>query len=406
MRKLRLVARYEYRKATRRRSFWFATLGVPLLFVVIIGIVVVVSLRTGEEGAVGYIDESGVLAGAPPAAAGEAGASDGLVFQPYPDRESAEAALRAGEVRAVYLLPQDYLSSGRATLLYADREPSDRVQSAFAELIKSRLVAGFPPEVQARLLEGPAALDFRTADGRVETAGSGLARFIFPLVVGMFFLVTVMGSAGYLLQAVTDEKENRTMEIMTTSLSAEQLVVGKAVGLIGVSLTQVLVWLVVGVVALAAASPFVTALQSLTVPWDFLGLAVLFFLPSFVLEAALIIIIGAVVTDLGQGQQLSGILQFIFCLPLFCIPLVMNSPDSPVLVVLTLFPLTSFLGIALRWGATLLPWWQVALSFVLTAGAAGGMLLVAPRVFRRGMLRYGQRMSLRGVFQALRVGKA
>ena len=65
MQKLWLVARYEYLKAVRRRSFVLATLGVPLLIVAMVGVVSVLAMRTGVEGPVGYVDQSGVLASVP-----------------------------------------------------------------------------------------------------------------------------------------------------------------------------------------------------------------------------------------------------------------------------------------------------------------------------------------------------
>lgn len=407
MGKLWLVARYEYLKAVKRRSFLLATLGLPFLIIVVVGVASMLATRTGVEGPVGYVDESGILASVPAPPADQTSTATGEpVFRPYPDRATAEAALAAGDIQGVYLIPADYLASGKVTLLYDKRVPSDRVQTAFAALIRPQLAAGLPPQVQERLLKGPAELMFQTLDGRVESETSGLLRLVFPVAVALFFVLAVMASAGYLLQAVTEEKENRTMEIMTTSLSAEQLIIGKAVGLIAVSLTQVVIWLVVGAVALIAAGQSISALKAVQVPWGFVGIAVLFFVPSFVLEAGIITTIGAAVTDLRQGQQISGFLQFTFWLPFFFLGLVFGSPDSPVLVVLSLFPLTSLSTIALRWGATVLPWWQLVTAWVLVAGSALGMLMVAPRVFRRGMLRYGQHMKLGGLVEAVLARKA
>ncbi len=403
MHKLWLVARYEYLKAVKRRSFLFATLGIPFLIIVVVGVVSMLATRTGAEGPVGYVDQSGILASVPAPPADQTTTPTGEpVFRPYPDRAAAEAALEAGDIQAVFLLPADYLEGGEVVLLYESRAPSDRVQNAFADLIRPQLVADASPEVQERVMSGPAELVFQTTGGRVETGESGLLRLLFPVAVALFFVIAVMASAGYLLQAVTEEKENRTMEIMTTSLSAEQLVVGKAVGLIAVSLTQVLIWLVVGAVALVAAAQSVPALREVRVPWDFVGISILFFLPSFVLEAGIITAIGAAVTDLRQGQQISGFLQFTFWLPFFFLGMVVGSPDSPVLVALSLFPLTSLSTIALRWGATVIPWWQIVVAWLLIAGSAFGTLMVAPRIFRRGMLRYGQHMKLGGLVDAVR----
>ena len=116
----------------------------------------------------------------------------------------------------------------------------------------------------------------------------------------------------------------------------------------------------------------------------------------------MVVTLGVAVTDTRQGQQLAGAISILFLLPLFFSPLLGSDPDGPLMVALTLFPTTSLLTIAIRWGATVVPLWQLILSWVILAGCAGFALWAAPKVFRRGMLRYGQRMTLRSVFDAIR----
>jgi ABC-2 type transport system permease protein len=88
--------------------------------------------------------------------------------------------------------------------------------------------------------------------------------------------------------------------------------------------------------------------------------------------------------------------------PFFFIVLIFTNPDSPILVALTLFPTTSMMTIAMRWGVTTIPAWQLGLSFVLLVAAAVGSVWLAARVFRSGMLRYGQPISLAGLIEFVR----
>lgn len=352
------------------------------------------------------MDESGILASLPSSGVDvTVPPLSKILFRPYKDRAAAEEALRTGQVEAYFVLPSTYAARGEIVLICESHPPSQQVRSAFANLIRPRLIADLPEGTKRRLLDGPGAVFYETPDGRLQRGRGDFSSFVFPMAAGVFFLISVMASAGYLLQAVTDEKENRTMEIMVTSVSAEQLVLGKAIGLTGVALSQVLVWLLVGLLALASAGQLVHALTGLAVPWGFAGLAFLFFVPSFVLEAGIMTIIGAVVTDLRQGQQIAGMVQLVFWLPFFFIGLVLSAPDSPVLVALTVFPLTSMVSVALRWGATDLPSWQLALSWCVTAATAGAVLFAAPRVFRRGMLRYGRHLDIASVLEAVRARK-
>jgi len=88
--------------------------------------------------------------------------------------------------------------------------------------------------------------------------------------------------------------------------------------------------------------------------------------------------------------------------PFFLIALIMAQPNSPLTIVFTLFPPTAFLTVVLRWSVSQVPWWQLIASWVLLVAAAGFSLWCAARILRAGMLRYGQRLNLRGVLAALR----
>jgi ABC-2 type transport system permease protein len=201
---------------------------------------------------------------------------------------------------------------------------------------------------------------------------------------------------------VADEKENRTMEIMITSVTPLELIGGKALGLMAVTLSQIALWVATLVVGLFVASRYVEVLQNITVPWSLLLVVALFFLPAYALVTGLMTAIGSAVTQVQQGQQIAGILNLLFLLPLFLIVLFLNDPNSPLLVALTLFPTTSFMTVTMRWGLTIIPAWQLVLSWLILAGTAVVSIWAASRIFRAGMLHYGQPLNLQATLSALR----
>jgi ABC-2 type transport system permease protein len=192
---------------------------------------------------------------------------------------------------------------------------------------------------------------------------------------------------------------------MVTSVSTNQFIGGKAIGLIGVALTQVLLWTVVIIGGLAVASRFVDGLGALTVPWSLMGVLALYLVPLFALASSMVLTLGVVSVDSSQNQQVASGMSILFLLPLVFSPLVATNPDGPVMVALTLFPTTAPLTIAARWGATVVPVWQLILSWVILAGCAAFGLWATPRVFKVGMLRYGRRMSLRAVVRTMGASK-
>jgi len=120
----------------------------------------------------------------------------------------------------------------------------------------------------------------------------------------------------------------------------------------------------------------------------------------------MMITIGSMVTEMEHGQQISGLFNLLFTLPFFVFVLLISNPDHPILIALTLFPTTSMMTIAMRWGLTTVPAWQLALSFALLLGAGLASVWVASRVFRLGMLRYGQPLSFASLLKLLRPAAA
>lgn len=407
MHKLWLVARHEYLRYTKARGFVLVTLGLPAGLVLVMGISILVAVNSGKGlNTVGYVDQVGVIGAVArsegAADAGTLSTSGTTRFAAYANVAEARPALGAGEIQALYVLPQDYLASGIVQVYYWAKRPSDGVLEDFKGLLRSSLVTGLPEDRRVRALAGPTDVIMRPLDGKGEDAMRRGLGFVIPMALGMFFLFSIMSTTGYLLQAVTEEKENRMVEVTTTSLSANQLIGGKTAGIVAVALTQVFVWVALGVLGLVVGARFLGPLRELHVSATFVITMVLFFVPSYVLAAGIIVALGAVVTDFQQGQQISGVLMTFFLMPLYLLALVFGNPNSPVLVFFTLFPTTSFSMVAFRWGATIIPLWQLAVGWVVLVLSATAAAVIAPRVFRRGMLGYGRRLSLRGVMEAAR----
>jgi len=394
-----LIAKHEYRKLVSKRSFLFATLGIPLLMALVIGISIIFSLSNQSDKPLGYVDQAGVLTQSP--MAGMQGESATIEIRSFPDEASARNALEQGEIQAYYQVPAGYPGEGQVELFYWDAAPPQAAREAFSRFLSANLSAGQPPAVQARLAEGP-SITVRTLDGSRQISSGNFVNLLLPFLGAFLFFFTVMTSAGYLLQVVADEKENRTMEILITSLSPEQLIGGKAIGLMGVSLTQLGIWLLAIAVGFMIGGRFLEPLRTIRIPWGFVLVAALYFLPAFGLMAAMMTAIGGAVTEMRQGQQIAALLNLLFILPMLLSMLVFTDPDSPVLLIFTLFPTTSFVTVMLRWTTGAIPFWQLAASWTLLVGVAVLGIWASARIFRAGMLRYGQSLDLRAALSAVR----
>jgi ABC-2 type transport system permease protein len=402
MRKLWLVAKHEYVKVTRKRSFLFGTLAMPLFFVVITIFAIIMVLVTEDRRPIGYVDLAGVVTTVTQLPPNESGPQP-VELRAFSGETQARAALDAKQIQAYYILPSDYLTAHKVQLVYWDKAPSSPAQRDFDDLIRANLVANLPKAVAQRAQNG-VELTARSADGQQEVSGESIANIIVPFFIGLFFSIVVLSSGTYMLQAVVDEKENRTIEVMTTSLTPGQLIGGKAAGLMAVALTQIAILSITIVLALVVGAQFVEALRAIRIPWSMFFTLAMFFVPTFALIAGMMITIGSMVSEMRQGQQIAGALNMLFTLPFFFIVVFFSAPNSTLATILTIFPTTSFLTIALRWSMTTIPVWELIVGWILVVASAITMIWVAARVFRMGMLNYGQRLDMKTVVRALRTG--
>lgn len=399
MRNFWLIAKHEYLNTVTRRGFLILLAAVPLGIVALIGMSIFVERMSQDTTPIGYVDQAGFLD--PSLHAALPDATERIQIRSFADEEAARAALEQGQIQGYYVFPPDYLSSLQTDVYFLEDEPSGDAWEDLEEFVRVNLVSSYPAEVQERLLDGPSVTVHDTASNRTFSE-SEIANIILPFVATFLFFFATMSSAGYMLGVVASEKENRTVEVMMTSVTPEQLIGGKTLGLLAASLTQLAAYLVVGIIGLQIAAAYVPELQQVEMPWGYLGVMALFFFPSYALITGMMVALGAAVTHMEQGQQAAGLLNLLFVLPLFILPVLFSSPGHPLIVAFTVFPTTSFLTISLRWGLGTVPWWQIGLAWCLLVATAALSIWAAARVFRAGMLRYGKPLSLRAVVAAVR----
>ena len=399
MHKIWLVAKSEYLKRVAKKSFLLGTLLIPILFAFIIGITIFIIDRDKNTNPLGYLDLSGILLDSRNLKIDQ---DDRVELIPFNDKGSGLTALENGEIQALYIISGDYLVTRKVELYYWDEYPDRSTQNQFDDFIRNSLLPDEPDSIQTRIIEG-FDLTLRSADGKRQfDEDVGFIVIIFPLAIAMFFFFSVMSASGYFLQAITDEKENRTMEIIITSLSPGQLMSGKTLGLIGVALTQITIWLLSTIFAWFAAQKMFPEIQGVDLPWDILFVFILFFIPSFILIGGMMAAIGSSVTELQEGQQIAGILNLLFTFPLFLSALAFADPNSPLLVLMSFWPTTSFLTITIRWGLTVIPFWQIIISWLILVITGAITIWASARIFRVGMLQYGQRLTSKTVISSLK----
>jgi ABC-2 type transport system permease protein len=267
----------------------------------------------------------------------------------------------------------------------------------FYDLLSVNLLRDVDPAVAARL-EAGAEVTVQSVDGRRSISTGDWFSVLLPFIAGLVFMIAMFTSGGYLMQAVVEEKENRTMEVILTSVSPNQFMAGKIIGNTAVGLTQLMAWMLFIVAGILVGRNYADFLRGVQISSQSVILFIVVLLPSFVTVAALMAAVGATVTEAREGQQVTGLIGLPVWIPYMLVGVILGSPNSPVAVFLSMLPLTAPLAILMRDGVTILPAWQIGLSALIQVLAAVGAIWVAGRAFRLGMLRYGKRLKWREIF--------
>ena len=256
MNKTVLILKHEFRQTIKRKGFVIMTLAFPLIGLLIIGIYQIVQGRDtppalDEEVAIGYIDEVGGFND-------YINQSGGITFVAYQTEEKAIGALLAEDISEYFIIPLDYVSDGVITryTLEKEVEPPDEIRWAMKSFLLSNLLEGQTSLEITERVKAPLELYSIRLDetGGVATEQGGVGAFIIPFLFGFLLIIAIFSSSGYLLQGLGEEKENRIMEILLSSVSTRQLLTGKVLGLGAAGLVQMVVWLISAVFLVRLAS--------------------------------------------------------------------------------------------------------------------------------------------------------
>ena len=387
------VAKYEYTRHVKKKNFWITLFAVPIGFLLIILITVVITVASINTDPVGYVDQAGLIT-QPQVKPEKASFFEPFIpLVPYVDEAAARRAAEAGQIQGYFVIPEGY-EDAYQLIYYFNKPLTSEIRTEINALLRTNLLAGEVLPNAERLSEGSHFIQ-KSLDGTRTVGENESIKIIIPLVVSVLFVIAVMSSGGYLLQALVEEKENRTMEIVVTSVSPNQLMAGKIIGNLSVGLTQLLVWMAIAALVLIGFGDRIPFMQNLQIPWEELILSLLLMLPAFVFTSALMAIIGSTVTESQEASQVTGLITLPIFLPYYFLSFILQNPNGTFARILSYFPMSAPLAMSTRIAITNVPTWEIILVFVIMILFSLLMIWLAGRAFRQGMLQYSKRVSLK-----------
>lgn len=390
MSKVWLVAEQQFKKEVFQRGFLLALIAMPLFLGFTVAMGWLGERMRQQDTTLGYVDEGNALGTIP------ATIAERVILVRYDTPAAARAALEAGQIDAYYTLPPDYPQSQRTELVTMQGLDGDAAW-AFHQAVRRKLLAGEPEAVAARALAGPDMAVHATSLNKTVTMGlPGLNEFL-PLIVAAIFAFLVMTVAATLMEAMAAEKQNRTIEIVVSSIAPGQMMAGKIIGVVGMALLLAASWVTI-LLVFAWFGANVMAwdwLQGISIDGRDLALLLMTALPTFVFMAALMVALGATVVDTREAQQLGAAAFLITFAPIYLFFVFADNPNGPLAIAFSLFPLTSVTTLAVRSMFMQVPTAQFLAAALIALVSAVVMIWLAGRLFRAYMLRYGQGLRWR-----------
>ncbi|QEG22420.1 ABC transporter permease [Mariniblastus fucicola] len=438
------VAWHEFWFTVRKKSYYLVTLGMPLLALGYLGIITLIIAMTvpGEISRMskptGLIDQSGILTaeGAP-----LADAVPGEVFEiqqtddasnDVPEElkkltgdtdinrffeqkvvlldsvDAGRAELEDESWKAIVVIPPDYIESGQVEVYTrrSDLFGSSMKTGWLSKMIRHEILkkTELTENEVERIRNFAQATKFEiNSEGKFEEVNllsKGLSMGI-PLAVAGLLVLALMMNASALLASIAEEKENKVMEVIVSSVSADDLLFGKVLGIVCAGLLQIAIWMV-----MVSVIPIILqTVMNEFVDYDINVLQLLisgvFMVMGFLFYGSLLAGMGSLGSTYKDCQQLSAAVIICACVPMMMPTVFISDPNAMVPRVLSMIPFFSPIGMTLRLGSGDIALWEAAVSFLILAVSTWFAIKIAARLFRAGTLMRGKPPGIREIWKVL-----
>ncbi len=421
MRKVLAVIRREFVERVRQKWFWVMALLGPLFFGAIIFLPTLM-MRGGGLKNIAVVDGTSQGLGERVTAALDRAVTPDThrVFHavrvPAGDRviDSLTAEVEAKRLEGFLILTDALVDSGRAEYQASNVSSFTAIETIERNLTQivfaTRLEReGVNPTVvtRARL---PVALGTQKIAGGRATKESAAQSFSLAYFMAIILYTAILIYGINVMSSVLEEKTTRVVEVLVSSLRPFQLMLGKLIGVGAVSIFQFLIWAVSARYLLSTRKHLGgggggDAGQVFQIPHVSLATAVVFvayFLGGFFLYSAMFAAVGAISSNEQEARQTQQPVSVLLMVSFFAMFAMINDPNSPLAVTLSLMPFSAPIAMPVRWAAGSLPVAEVVLSLGILFASVALVTWVASRIYRVGILMTGKRPNLKELVRWVR----
>jgi len=408
MSKLQSVIRHEYLTIVRQASFWIVMIAIPAL----LGIVFALTFLGNQSSAsriqeltkdiknVAIVDSSGVINQ-------RVVAANKLQLSPVDQTEALRKDVQDGKKTALIVYPADLKKAANYKIYLStnDITQTTTVSSLADNLLRTSLFVPLGSAEVVALAQNGASSTITTYENGKESAG--LNAYIAPGLFIILFYIIFAFSISYMLASVSEEKENRSMEMVLTYVKPRTLIMGKLLAVSLVSLTQVAFFGIIGVAALLILRQTGTdiplpfgidiakiAFEPLT---TFFGLA--FLIVGFLMYAGFMTATAAAAPSAKEANSFSSVFFIGAFIPFYFVAMIATDPKNPIVTFITYFPLTSPVVNLIRNTVDNLGPVQSTISLLVLTTFAVLSIWIAVRAFKLGALEFNQAIKFSKLFK-------
>jgi len=310
------------------------------------------------------------------------------------------AGIRDRRIEGFFVIPKDIEERGKVEFRsenVGNIRDQERFSRSLSDIITQRRLekAGFDAAKVKSLLRDIDVKTIKISEKGEEKESGFLETFFSGYIFIMMLMFLVITSGQMLVRSVVEEKANRIVEVLISSCSSRELMSGKILGLTMLGFATISFWVLILVgVNLSMEKPFVN--------FDNLALMLTYFVLGYLFFAAVFVATGAPLSTEQEAQQVTSYVSIILVFPIALAVPAMQNPDSMMVKILSLIPFLTPTMMTLRLSIQMPALWEIVLSIVLLAASTVGMMWVASKIFRIGILVTGKKPNLKEIWRWIR----
>jgi len=430
MSKISLIIKREYTTRVMKKSFILLTFLTPVLFAGMIALIVWLGgIKDDKVKSIAVLDRTHLYTNVL-----KSNDAYSFVFVDAPLEKLKKENAESNQFAGLLYIDADLKDNPRAVTFYSEKQVNMELKTYITGLLnkyveEQKLAAYNIPHLKEMVEKSHTDIDLKTIkwgeDGK-EKVGSAEVALIIGMITAFIIYMFIVIYGAQVMAGVVQEKTNRIVEVMISSVKPFELMMGKIIGIAMVGLTQFLMWVILtGIIAVAVGSVFgsgsldVNSLQQMqqvgvhpaaanvAMPsqmqtllvalnglnyFEIIGLFIVYFLGGYLLYASLFAAVGSAVDNETDTQQFSLPIMLPIIFAIYAGIFAAQNPDGPLAFWCSMIPFTSPIVMMVRLPFDV-PIWQIILSLTILILSFIGTTWMAGKIYRTGILMYGKKIT-------------